>query len=99
MWATADVRFGSKADIDCRQDDFQNCCGSETPPSNFYARLPCPTHSQVWFAQSDEVGGVSNEIADEMRIEHTRGVLGEQAGYTLTKTYAVVTRWFLVNSG
>src|SRR6516225_7974172 len=56
-----------KADIEAslsRQDDFQNCCGSDTPASNFYTRLRCPTHSQVWFAK-DEGSGVSNEIADE----------------------------------
>jgi hypothetical protein len=57
-----------------RQDDFQNCCGSDTPASNFYTRLRCPTHSQVWFAK-DEVGGVSNEIADEKCGSSTRGGL------------------------
>jgi hypothetical protein len=33
-----------------KQDDFQNCCGSDAPGSNFYTRLPCPTRPQVWFA-------------------------------------------------
>jgi hypothetical protein len=43
-----------KADIEAsmsRQDDFQNCCGSEAPPSNFYTRLRLPSPSRVSFAK------------------------------------------------
>ena len=56
-----------KADIEASmstQVDFQNCCSSETAPSNFYTRLPLPDSFPSLVCQG-RGRGVSNAIADE----------------------------------